>query len=915
MAPSRDFEPLATVLFARIVIFLVLLSTPLGAHAQGILRDDFEGPEPVLKPAGGDGNHRVELHQRVEERPNTGRRSEQLRVSGQGSTAIYYSYPIQPARVIGELTMGLWVRSDRPGLQIVARVVLPHSAHPSTGQPLTTLIRGEVYSRVGAWQILRVGNLPRAVELQVRVLRTQFGSQVDAREAYVDMLLVNVYGGPGTTNAWFDDLEITGAVPLSAVSAGGSSASSMPTVAVAGSPSPLARGARTLPVVEMKSRLLVGGKPFFPRIIEYRGEPLPYLQRLGFNAVRLSQSATPEMLVEAASLQLWLIAPPPPMSELRGNAGPRNTPPRSATIPSEYDPVLAWDFGSGLTSRQFDVTRQWAAAVQAADGRGRPILCAATDDLQNYTRPPFKIWLAERATLGTTLPLNHYGSWLSERMQLARAGAPLWVAIPTQASPWLVEQMRLVARFPVEPPVWQEAQIRTLVHQALASRARGICFLSESRLDADDPATRKRAAMLELLNLELRLIERWPSAGNFAAIADTSERNTTGAVLETDRSRLLLPIYQPPGGQFATGNQAAALVSFTVAGVPEGDDAYELSLAGLRPLQSTRRAGGTQVVLGDKSRDSLVVFTCDPYVIRNLKRTLDDIQRRALFLTREVAVAQLAEVEDTAGRLGQIGQGINLTQQARTAVENDLRQSESLASLDISRAYDEARHSLQVLRQVERVYWEQATSGTAPLSDPLSASFGTLVVRDQFLRQLATLPRSPNRLPEGSCENLSAMLAAGWKHYQHPTEGIQTSVDLSARGAHTGAAGLLLRAAPADPEHKPIAVETPPVWVTSAPVVLEAGDLVQIDAQIRIDAPITGSADGLVMFDSDSGEALAERLYKTKGWRHVTLYRAATRPGPLIVTFALAGIGEAAIDDVTVQIVQRGPPGAEQARR
>ena len=45
---------------------------------------------------------------------------------------------------------------------------------------------------------------------QVRVLRLQLGPGVDAREAYVDQVLLNVYGGPGTTNVWIDDLEIAG---------------------------------------------------------------------------------------------------------------------------------------------------------------------------------------------------------------------------------------------------------------------------------------------------------------------------------------------------------------------------------------------------------------------------------------------------------------------------------------------------------------------------------------------------------------------------------------------------------------------------------------------------------------------------------------------------------------------------------
>ena len=63
-------------------------------------------------------------------------------------------------------------------------------------------------------------NLPRALEWQVRVLRSQFGPQVDGREAYIDLVLVNVYAGAGATNIWFDDLEITGAIEPEAVAAG-----------------------------------------------------------------------------------------------------------------------------------------------------------------------------------------------------------------------------------------------------------------------------------------------------------------------------------------------------------------------------------------------------------------------------------------------------------------------------------------------------------------------------------------------------------------------------------------------------------------------------------------------------------------------------------------------------------------------
>jgi hypothetical protein len=422
--------------------------------------------------------------------------------------------------------------------------------------------------------------------------------------------------------------------------------------------------------------------------------------------------------------------------------------------------------------------------------------------------------------------------------------------------------------------------------------------------------------MLELLNLELQLIERWPAAGQFASAATTSDPHTTGAVIETDRSRLMLPIYAPPGSQFVVGTQPAAQVSFKVAGVPEGDDAYELSLVALRRLRSQRVTGGTQVVLDERSRDSLVVFTQDQHVIRNLKAGLERHARRAAQLARELATAQLGRHDVIAGRLAQVGRGIPSEQAARAQAGSELQQCDAAANVDFAKSYDLARHTLQLVRQVERVHWEQATHspGGAP-ANPLAASFETLPELYAFRGGIAVAPRSGNRLNAGDCENLATMLGAGWKHYLHRQEGITTHVNLSPRAAHSGSAGLLVRAEPADQEHKPRVVETPPVWVTTAPVSLVAGDLVQIAAWVRIDKPITGSVDGLLVIDSLSGQALALRPAASEGWRQITMFRAAPQSGPMAVTFALAGLGEAAIDDVTIEIVQRAAVRGQQAQR
>ena len=172
------------------------------------------------------------------------------------------------------------------------------------------------------------------------MLRAEYGPQVDPREAFVDSVLINAYGGPGVTNAWIDDLEVAGVVVANVTAADESAASAVPGTEPERLPS-LWPGGHGVPRVELKdSLLLVDGKPFFPRIIEHRGEPLERLQALGFNVVRVPQTPAPEFLQEAARLGMWLVAPPPSAQQLDGG---KSAP---AKLGEVFDPVLVWDLGS-----------------------------------------------------------------------------------------------------------------------------------------------------------------------------------------------------------------------------------------------------------------------------------------------------------------------------------------------------------------------------------------------------------------------------------------------------------------------------------------------------------------------------------------------------------------------------------------
>jgi hypothetical protein len=125
-------------------------------------------------------------------------------------------------------------------------------------------------------------------------------------------------------------------------------------------------------------------------------------------------------------------------------------------------------------------------------------------------------------------------------------------------------------------------------------------------------------------------------------------------------------------------------------------------------------------------------------------------------------------------------------------------------------------------------------------------------------------------------------------------------VELSATRPHSGRRSLHLHVQRGN-ELAPEFVEAPPLWIVSPPIPLRAGQIVRIQGWAWVPAPVTATADGLLIFDSLAGPSMAKRIAQTSGWQQFTLYRAATTTGPMSVTIALAGIGDAWVDDLTLR--------------
>lgn len=923
----RTLWRLASCLAAALVLHS---PTAFGAWQEG-----FETAGTSWREVKADVAHRVLRHERIAGNQHGGEKAELLQIEAGDGTNVYFAHDIPAARVVAEFVPSVWIKADRPGIQLAARVVLPHTIDSRTGQPLTTLIHGTTregsYSQTSRWQQLRISDAPLQLNRRVIVLRTEHGPQVDQREAYIDQIWLNVYGGSGVTSLVIDDLEVAGLVPRVATPKPAVDQANVPAgLNSVDTDNPLAATLRGDANVSQKITLMGGilhvdGRPFFPRIIQSQGEPLTWLKELGFNVVRVPSPPSPQMLDEARQLGMWIISPPPeseaeaaPTEQLQPGLLPnREGQSKMREIGAMYDRVLAWHLGTGLAARELPRVAEIAKQLRDADRRmHRPILCDAEEELFNYSAH-VQLLSAHRFPLGSDLELIDYGSWLRERPRLARPGKPLWTVIQTEPSPSVVNQAKAIGG-PAAAPTIDPDSLRLLVYQAFAAGVRGIEFASSSRLDAGDTGTRIRALALAMLNLELELIEPWGAAGSAPVPISSRDSSLRGVVTAADQAKLIVAMRCPKGSQYVPqpAPMQAAGASFVVPGIAESHDIYEVTLAGVRRLRHDRIAGGTSVAIEDFPLTALAIITADPIVVKAMSDRVKAATPRAAQLQRELAALMLNETSAIQQRLAEFSQ-LPPAMVALNAGHTALAKADQLRTAgDFGNAYFAARNATVTPARWRREVWNRTVAAHgSPVASPLASSISTLPEHLSFVASLAGLPPSGNMLVGGEFEDLQTMMQAGWRNFEHPQPQIKTFVELSPLAPFADHFCLRLQAVPEKPDVPPDLVESPPLWVTSAPVQLEAGDVVCIRGQARVAGKISGSVDGLMVIDSLGSDALAERIDASDNWREFVMYRAASQRGPLTVTFALTGIGEASIDQVSISLIRRGNgQPIEQAR-
>ncbi len=948
-----------------LALLLPLALALLPCAAQQVHRNSFETLNLSWAKSSADVAYDETAHVMTDQGPHDGQRAEYIQINARQGSHVHYQYPTGRAPISEDLNVGLWVKANRPGIQLLVRVVLPNERDPNSLQDrLTTVLRGDLYrGPPGRWKRLELGRAVQLARQQQQLMQAQLGRPVNFTDAYVDAVLLNVYGGPGATEVWIDGLEIGPVFDRRAEGhgtkgEGGAVGRDPGGVPFAPQPAP-----RRAAVVEFSSdaHLLVNGRRFLFRGIRHTDTPVNVLRDAGFNTVFCDHNADPAVLRQCAKLGFWLVPHLPVTSEtfLASADGVG----REVRRFSEPDSVLFWNLGNALAYEQTALVSRSAQSLRTSDPL-RPLGVGAWDGLARYSNSVNLVGV-HRWPLMTTLELTQYRDWLDQRRRLANPGTFLWTWVQTHTPEFyttLLYDRAATAAFP-EPIGPQPEQIRLLAYTALGTGCRGVGYWSD-RFLADSHHGRDRLLEVALLNQEMEMLEPVLLGVDSApAWIPTNAPDVQAAVLRSPHGVLVLPMWLGGGSQFVPGQSAVRALQVTVPHVPPGAQAWEVTPGEVRALHPERVPGGMRITLQDFGLTAAVLFTADTQLIVRLQgQARGDRREAAARYTYERAVHELEKtvrVHDQLARqeLTVVDAG-PLLQDARDRLQRAKEYWDQRLYAD---AYRESERSMRPVRILMRALWDKATRGLdTAVSSPYAVSFYTLPRHLAFMQQLRQTTPAANALPGGDFEMMPGRAQEAWVPQDVTLDGVELYAERVAQisvfpprprkpagkaapqavqtvkyptmgggaddakepprqpvpwgAAREGKYCLKLEIRPKDRTvPPPLALDRTFLAINSPTVRLPPGSLVRISAWVAVPEPITASPDGAMLYDSAGGEPLAVRLTAPTpgGWNRITLYRKVPASGTINVTVALTGIGAAYFDDVRIEPLVPTPNAPE----
>ncbi|QDS98378.1 hypothetical protein [Adhaeretor mobilis] len=842
------------------------------------LLDDMAGSRPTLRLANADENVRLLSQSLIE---NGGRKdsvAERIQISAPPGQTAEIVYQLPQATVIDELAISVWLRCNRPGIRLAARVTLPRTKNPETGKPFQLLLVGETHSQGPFWERLELRDLSRELARQARVSRAKYGQLIDERGAVLQQLVILTPGAAGATELVVDEVALYGVLKT------------RPGVTADTSRVKLASHGEAI-------RGELPARPSIPRVLQWQGEPFQLVRSLGFDAASLDRLPTSDELSEAREAGLYLVCPPPSIGEMTQHG-----------ITSRYDGVLLWDMADLSRRDQIDALVQQKEELSRFESlAGRETLLRPHTNLRQASRVS-DLLLVGHGQAGSTSSLSDFSLRLNGQQRHACPGSRFWLKLNTQYAEGQMKQ--LTALNGSQGGAVDYREMTEIAFASLGCRPRGFYFESRESLASASPETKKRAAIVELANLRLGLAEPWLRSGKPGS-ARSSQPNLSAITLDTERSYLLAPVHWSGRLDSAPPVSSQSPVSFLVPGVPESIDAYLLDWSGPKILRTQRVTGGVQVTIDLLPSDALLLMTQDPRAVAQVGGYLRKHAARATKLRLDLARLELAAATRAIHELPR-------TVADPRALQPTLQHITTLVTRsDTQRQESKYATSLASLAQAESLLQTLAdqlagrVTGESPTGEyPWLPRWSTLTAINQLSRSASTATAEPRHLPAGQFESLEELMGSGWRHLQHESEGLTTSVRLSGEAPVQGNYCLELECRPTLPESQLTPAATPPVWVTSPGLPIRGGQLVEITGRLRVPQQPLGVQAELLIFDSLGGESSALRIQQSPSWRAFRILRVAPEDGPMNLTIALGGAGMAQVDDLKMRVLSQATPAA-----
>ncbi len=786
---ARAALPSTPVVLARVLALAFAWATAWGADprptpapdAPSIIRDGFESPRTGWGREQTDATIALQVHDRTDRATHGGKAAEHFRFSAGIGSGFYISYPLPKVPVNDALKAGLFVRANRAGVQLFARVVVPSDTDPLTNQPSFLLVPGTIYDSVDRWQRLEVIDLRPSLERQARVLRASTRRAVSLDGAYVEQLVVNLFAGSGETEVYLDDLSVGPvAAALVAAHAAANARVDAPEAEGAGPANPeveVAAAARVnFPRNRLKKRAEDGlYHDWFFTGIHAPGADVAALRNAGFDVLIDDIGADPARLRSAVDKGFLLM---PRLNREAGDGSPPD-PDRVIQAAAAFpfrDAVVAWDLGDHLgrhaeaadRKAERDAVKLIVSKMRTLPpGVSRITTGVVDDDLRLFAQGARKLGMfgIKAPAWGTSVNPMDTLAFLRQRRNLTvlgNAGGLFWALLP--ATPPASVSVNVWGHD--VPPPWgtpsvQPEQLRWMTYAALSAGYRGVAFRGDA--DLTRPPGRPLLLEMALLNAEIDLSESILANGadpipsysaydpdpptftpGMAVNARVPKRKELPPVMAVrcsaigtrdKKSVLLLAADYAGAAQFQPMQSARNDLTLTVT-APEGAEAFEISPGRFRVLGHKRDVGGTRITLPEFDTSALVLVTTDVAMAERVEAVINSIRPRAVQMAIEQAELKLRWVAEINGRLAADGHFLIDAKERKRRLDNGgsiatdeadlLRKSEEAIKaardyaerLDWDNAWSEARRASRPLRILMRGQWANAANATERANTP-----------------------------------------------------------------------------------------------------------------------------------------------------------------------------------------------------